>query len=237
MNSRDWTSVCILVPVLDRPQNVQALVRSVEQAGGWPTAAISVLFIVSPGDHDERAEVSVARGDHEGSVDGLDVEWAPGAGDYARKINAGAHVAHSNGADYVFLGADDLNFHPGWIEEALRVANESNACVVGTNDLGNARVMQGLSSTHSLVDLDYLKCGTIDEPDKLLHEGYDHNFVDDELVATAKHRGVYAQAENAHVEHLHPNWGKGDDDRTYQKGVERFQADHALFVQRSHLWS
>jgi hypothetical protein len=80
----------------------------------------------------------------------------------------------------------------------------------------------GRHATHSLVHADYRECGTLDEPWKLLHEGYWHNFVDDELVGTAMLRGTFAMAGDAHVEHLHPNWRKAADDETYRRGMASF---------------
>jgi hypothetical protein len=46
--------------------------------------------------------------------------------------------------------------------------------------------MAGRHSTHSLVTRDYVeRFGTIDEAGVVLHEGYPHEFVDDEFVQTA----------------------------------------------------
>ncbi|MBK6887023.1 MAG: hypothetical protein IPH03_11765 [Tetrasphaera sp.] len=85
--------------------------------------------------------------------------------------------------------------------------------VVGTNDLGNRSTATGRLSTHTLVERTYVdRHGTIDEPGVLCHEGYWHEYVDNELIGTAKHRGVYGHARQAHVEHLHWLWGKRDRD-------------------------
>jgi hypothetical protein len=95
----------------------------------------------------------------------------------------------------------------------------------------------GSASTHSLVHVGYT-CGTIDNPDPglLLHEGYDHNFVDNEFVGTARYRDVYAHAVHARVEHLHPVWGKAEPDATYEKGQRAFAADRDLHRQRETMW-
>jgi hypothetical protein len=142
------------------------------------------------------------------------------------------HVA----ADWFFLGADDLHFHPGWLDAALEAHTATGACVIGTNDLGNPRVTSGIHATHSLVHHDYCECGTLDEPWKLLHEGYGHCFVDDELIGTAMLRGTFVMALGSHVEHLHPNWSKAADDETYRKGMASFHADQALHQRRSRAW-
>jgi hypothetical protein len=65
------------------------------------------------------------------------------------------------------------------------------------------------------------------------HEGYRHWFVDDEIVWTAKQRGVWAFAAGSIVEHLHPYWGKGEMDSVYALGQEHAEADKALFIARA----
>lgn len=156
-------------------------------------------------------------------------------GDYARKINAGVRATDE---PWVFQGADDLTFRPGWQEETLRVAAEQNARVIGTQDRCNPRVISGRHSTHSLVARSYVQeIGTGDEPGKLLHEGYWHGFVDDELVWLARRHREYAFAPNAIVEHHHPY--RRDEavplDATYERALDpkRFARDRALFRQRA----
>ena len=79
--------------------------------------------------------------------------------------------------------------------------------------------------------------GTIDEPGKILHEGYVHEFVDDELVMTARKRKAYAHAADAIVEHLHPDWGKGEMDTSYRQQKSRMRESVGLYHQRSRLWT
>lgn len=212
----------ILVPVLDRPQNVRPLLDSIAAATPDP---YRVLFIVDPDDVAEREAVRRARSEH--------VHSTLLAGGYARKINAGIRATHE---PLIFLGADDLDFKPGWLGAALAKL-EPGIGVVGTNDLGNERVKRGEHATHSLVTREYAELGTIDEPGKLLHEGYHHWKVDDELVATAKHRGAWAFAKDSRVEHLHPYWKKAPMDDTYRKGEEQHRLDARRFRKRVRLWS
>jgi hypothetical protein len=157
-----------------------------------------------------------------------------GRGDYARKINAGFRAIE---AEWYFTGADDLIFHAGWFEAALKVAQQTGACVVGTNDLGSPIVVRGEHATHSLVLRDYvLECGTFDEPGKILHEGYCHNFVDTELVDTAKWRGAWAFARDSEVAHRHPDWGLAQRDEIYNLGRRDFYRDEELYKNRRRLW-
>ena len=78
--------------------------------------------------------------------------------------------------------------------------------------------------------------GTIDDPTRILHEGYVHNFVDDELIGTAKHRGEWAFADAAIVEHLHPNYGDAPRDHTYNLARRYFAYDRQIYERRQPLW-
>lgn len=220
--------VAVLIPVLDRPERVNAVIESIEATAN--IVELRPLFLASPNDDAELAALAAADIWYE------TVPWLPGRGDYAKKMNRGVEIAVAARFEFVFYGADDLLFHPGWVEHALATWQETRACVIGTNDLGNSRVKSGDHATHSLVHLGYLGCGGVDAPE-LLHEGYHHNFVDDEFIQVAKHRGLFAMALNSRVEHMHPDWGKGVMDKTYEKGKENFGADKTLYNQRCHLWA
>lgn len=137
----------------------------------------------------------------------------------------------------MFLGADDLRFHPGWLE-AAKAELDVGVGVVGTNDLGSPRVMRGAHSTHSLVTREYADVfGTIDRPGRVLHEEYPHEFVDDELVATAKFRGAWRFASKARVEHLHPSWGKAPMDALYALQADRMSVGRRIYRRRSRMWT
>jgi hypothetical protein len=142
--------------------------------------------------------------------------------------------------DYVFLAADDLNFHPGWDTEVLRVMNAlDHIKVVGTNDLLNGYVERGIHATHYLIDRTYINDpgGVIDgEKGHVLFEGYDHNFTDTEFIGTAKARAVFAPCLTSVVEHMHPVIGKGLADETFAKTQANMGPDGDLYESRKHLW-
>lgn len=221
------TEVVVLVPVLGRPHRAAPVAESIRSSDARATP----LFLCSPEDADE---IAACRACPDAWVEV--VSWPVGRGDYARKMNRGFDLARGRGFEWVFLGADDLVFHDGWFDACLGEHARTNACVVGTNDMGNARVMAGHHSTHTLVHTDYAECGTVDDSTRLLHEGYWHNYVDDEFVQTAMSRGTYAHAYYSMVEHLHPNWAKGKDDETYRRGLAHFSEDERLFAQRSPMF-
>lgn len=217
--------VTVGIPVLARPERVQAVADSLRAS--VLHARLHPLFIASPGDAEELSALERAGEDY------LVAGWEPGPGDFARKHN---HAIRRCSTEWYFIGADDLTFHRGWAELALATWIRTGACVIGTNDLGNRLTASGLHATHLLVHRDYLECGTVDEPGLLLHEGYDHTYVDNEFVETARARGTYAHAEDSIVEHLHPLWGKAQQDTTYQRGREGASADARLFQKRRPLW-
>jgi hypothetical protein len=66
--------------------------------------------------------------------------------------------------------------------------------------------------------------------------GYASKNCDNELVETAKARRAYFAARRSRVEHHHWVWGKGENDRTYQRGQERYHEDYLLFIERRRLW-
>lgn len=230
------SEIAVLVPVLDRPGNAIPLVSSLKQATSAP---FRVLFLCSPGDATEIAACRDAVHQAPGQVDVLVCPFERAPGDFARKTNLGLRETTE---PWLFLGADDLRFHPGWDAAALRAAQaRSGAGVIGTNDLGNPRVRRGLLSTHSLVRRSYVseRGASLDGPGSIYHEGYDHNFVDEELCALARRRGVFAFARNSIVEHLHPHWmhrgreRKAAMDSTYELGMAGFDRDRRLYVERS----
>jgi hypothetical protein len=143
---------------------------------------------------------------------------------WAKRINRGLR---STLEPTLFLGADDVLFHPGWLTSALGMLDG----VVAVNDLHNPK------GTLALVSREYANLGTIDGQRGIAHEGYRHNFVDDELFGTAQFRGRFTYCREAVVEHLHPCAGKAEDDETYRLGRESWEADEALHKARCALWT
>lgn len=213
--------VVILVPVLGRPGKVASFLEDAKAAA----VDARVLFIATEGDRGELEALTRAK---------ADFLVVPDPGTYPVKINAGYRVTTE---PFLFLGADDLHFHPGWLPAAMAKMADGIG-VVGTNDLYNPRVLQGRHSTHSLVRRSYIEeqSGVADNPDTVLHPGYRHWFCDDELVGTAQRRRVYAHAHASIVEHLHPYAGKAEMDPTYHLGESHRMRDQRLYRERRPLW-
>jgi hypothetical protein len=212
----------VIVPMLGRAHRVAPLLASIHA-----TCKAHVLFAVTPGDVEVIDAIDAA------GEERITVERKP-RGDFQRKINTGIAVTSE---PYIFTGADDLLFHPGWYDAAVARIT-SRIGVVGTNDLCNPRVMRGDHATHMLVSRDYVeRYGTIDEPGKFFHEGYPHEMCDDEAVNTAKRRRAWAFAGDSYVEHLHPMAGKGVPmDSLYAGQKRRMEDGRLLYRRRSQLW-
>ena len=208
----------VVVPMLGRGHLMDRLRDSLAAS----TDDARILWVVTGGDFDVLDRVG--RDPH--------VVTPPRSrGDYAHKVNAG--VAASD-EPLILTGAIDLHFHSGWLDTAA-ARMVGRVRVVGTNDLTNPRTAHD-HSTHTLVARDYVERGLIDGRPGLLCEDYLHEYVDDELVGTAKYRSVYAHADDAIVEHLHPTAGKAEWDDTYRGMNRRMRADRTLYRQRRALW-
>lgn len=220
------SELVVLVPVLRRPHRVTPLLDSLAST----VPAAHVLFLFDRDDSEEWDAISrhMGRSDLEVAAEPFEPGYS-----YAQKINQGIRVTSE---PLIFVGADDLDFKPGWFE-AARERMTMTVGVVGTQDLGNDRVLRGEHATHSLVARWYAEIGSIDEADQLLHEGYEHNFCDTEFVKTAIHRGAFAFAHDSVVEHRHPLWGKAEGDATYKKGQESFKRDRRRYTRRRRLWT
>lgn len=218
--------IAVVVPVLGRPQNAQRLADSLTAA---TTVEHRLVWVVSVSDRDQFLACKAAGGDL------IEAEWPPGPGDFARKVNK----AHRNTIEpFVFQGADDIEFTPGWDVAALAVAEATGAGVVGTNDDANPMVKRGDHSTHSLIRRSYVEehGGTLDGPGLVFSEAYGHQWCDNELVELAKARGQWAFAASSVVRHRHWVWRTAPMDETYARGSASARADRALFEQRRRAW-
>jgi hypothetical protein len=200
------TTCLIIIPRLGRPHNVQPLLDSVEAATPEPHR---VVFVISePDDHYE----------------GVDELWCDER-TWAHKIN---HAYRNSTEPFLFCGADDLRFHPGWLSECL-AAVAAGFDVVGTDDMGNRTGVV----THPFVTRRYADLyGTVDGPGAVVCDEYPHQFVDNEFTITAAAREALTYRPGARVEHLHPFWSKGEWDPVYEEGHGRWAESEAVFKRR-----
>ena len=172
--------------------------------------------------------------------DGSDIhagEYTDGPSTYAEKVNLG--FARTT-EPWVLIVGDDVEFHPGWLEAAAKLADEFD--VIGTNDSptgnGNPTVQNGTHADHFFVRRSYVDTygASLDGPGVVCSEKYGHFYVDKELIELAKARGVFTPCLDSLVEHHHPDLGRAPWDEVYQdfRGPQA-AADRATWETRSPL--
>ncbi len=217
------TPVGVIVPVLGRPEHADPFMASLRASTGLATA----YAVVERGDWG--AEAWRASGavvvDHDGD--------GPEPHTFAEKVNA---AYQRTTEPWVLLVGSDVRFHPGWLDHAQYAAKCSGCAVIGTNDLGNPRVLRGEHATHMMIEREYIDevGASWDGPKVVCHEGYKHWYVDDEIVTAAKLRSTFVAALASKVEHLHPIWGKGVNDSIYAMGQAHAEDDRKVFDARFH---
>lgn len=132
--------------------------------------------------------------------------------------------ARLNGAEWFVLGADDIEWKPGWLGEALRVAEETGALVVGLND-GDHTDLNDYAPHYMMHRLYADEHGFIPA-------GYQSWWFDRDVCQKAQRLGLYAPAWAAVADHKHPDWHAAEMDETYALGMPLRSADQALYYQR-----
>lgn len=224
----------ILLPVLGRPANAERVVASIAAGTQVPWSA---WFIATSGDDAQLDAIDAVQEKYAGRVGVIQRGEQAGSGDFARKQNLGFKVTgYGEPNPFVFLGADDLEFLPGWDTLALETAERTGASVIGTVDAANPLVTKGAHSTHTLVRRAYTDAEGLTwdrQPGVVYAECYDHQQVDNELVAVAKERGIWAFAHGAVVKHRHPIFDRTvPTDATYRKALSHGSDDLQLFRKR-----
>jgi len=219
----------VIVPVLSRPGNAQPLIDSIRAN---TTVEHTITFMVSPDDTNE------LKACEQTDADIYIVEWQPGPADASKKWNLGYRITSN---PYVFTAADDLEFEFGWDTEILRVAENTGAGMVGSNDDANPLVKRGRHSTHSLFSRAYIDTvgGTFfDGPGIVYCEKYQHQWIDTEAVKAAMDRRQWAFAMMSVVRHHHPFYYRATPmDDTYRKALGDASEDQRLYKQRLLQWS
>lgn len=218
--------ITIIVPSYGRADKIRKFHKNVVNNTLHPFEVMYVVEFEQVGDYDKALEGT-------GAIVVVNARTA----NYAGAVNTAAE--YSKKSKYLFMGADDVNFHKNWDTEALRVMGALPSIkVVGTNDCFNSFVLAGIHATHYLVDNDYVTRvgGVIDgERGHVLFEGYDHNYTDTEFIGTAKARAVFAPCLTSIVEHV--GWTTADfQDDTKAKTNQNLNEDSLLYQSRQHLW-
>jgi hypothetical protein len=237
--------IAVLLPLAGRPEHARPFMQSLKASTGLAT----VYGIVDMANQDlgetwqaEGARIVWVDASPEGRAkwaaeQGYTQPWAwddPAAdrpSTFSEKLNRGVLATRE---PWMLVVGSDSAFRPGWWDHAHHVATTYKASVIGTNDLGNPRVMAGEHATHPILSRTYIEDqgGSFDRPGQLAHEGYWHWFTDDEIVAAAKQRGAWQPALGCVIEHLHPAWGKAADDPVYALTRQHLPHDRELIQKR-----
>lgn len=216
--------IAIAIPVLGRVYHIDPLLASVYATTPNPR----VVFITSTNDTSGVVDYIKNSGEEFLELDPILVKQGGQVwnfADYSRKIN----LAFRNTSEPLFFtGATDLEFTPGWFEAATNAINGDVQCI-GTKCGHNYSTEIGWGSTHTLITREYGERGTIDDPDCVLHEGYWHEWVDIEMIETAKVRNAFVGAASRV---LHVN---RTSDRHYNNGSMRELQGFNLWEQRKEL--
>jgi hypothetical protein len=222
------SQVGVVIPVLNRPARVLPLVKSFRSSCSSKDATL--YLVAQSDDRAELEEIKRCSQEHAKLFTGLVVLIVPPTRrTWANKLNDA--LAHTS-EPWLMLGGDDLLFRHGWVDKLKPYMEREDVGVIGTRDI--AMDPKFTLTAHPIVSRKYvMEQGTVDKKGEIVHDGYDHNFPDTELIGTAAMRGAYLFAPDVVVEHLHPLLGKARIDDTYRLGQVKFQQDRLLFVKRS----
>ena len=129
-------------------------------------------------------------------------------------------------ADWYVLGSDDQIYSDGWLCEALKVAEETKADVIGFNDAHTN--IENYAPHFMMSDgfVEFVLDGYMVPPE------YKTWWFDREICERAQALGAYAPAWKANVEHRHPDWGTAELDDTYKEMIPARDDDRRLYLQR-----
>lgn len=196
--------VAILIPTVDRLENIKKCVQSIIDNTVLPYEIYVMTKHKPIIDWCRDREIVVFEDESD------DIR-------YNTRIN---HMYRETQEPYLFTGSDDVIFEKGWLEGLMGGIGKGYA-VIGANDGYNPM------STNFLIKREYIEkqSGCLDTLNVIFYPKYQHNFVDVELLSTAKKRNQYVQVVNAKVTHHHWRKDPSKYDKTYQWADERVEKD------------
>jgi hypothetical protein len=209
--------LAVCVPTYGRADRLKRVAENIHENTIVPH---KIYFIVEPEDTESQEAVK-ALGEE------LVISKYPGC-----HTGAANTVVEQLEEAYFIMANDDFNFHKEWDTRAI-AAMPDNIMVCGVNDMGN-----GMCNTIFVVKLRYIRemSGVIDFPNTYFCPAYKHNYADQEFYETAIMRGVYTICRESEVEHMHPGFGKGVKDQTYQRSDSTAPGDQQTYNSRRHMW-
>lgn len=222
--------VAIIVPALNRPANVPALVKSFKAHGDGAS-----LYYVC--DADDIAQIA--------AVEKAGASWVPAhrGTSFAGKVNS-AYEQLGESFDWLFACGDDVEFTEGWLKKPRELSPRFD--VIGTNDsepgrIRNPKVAEGKHADHFFIRRAYIDNpgSSLEGPGCAFAEAYYHWYGDVEVIQLAKARGVWTPCLESVVIHHHPGYDGNEkarqNDPTYMKAVEFSEMDKIAFSRRAGL--
>jgi hypothetical protein len=215
------TSVAVLLPTLARAAQMKERVGALLAQAVPDNARLTVYLAVQVTDTDTltaAAELAAEYGN-------VAIVERPPATTAVQGWNLAQEQAYADGADWYVLGADDVVWHDGWLAEALKVAGETKAHLIGMAD-GYSDLND--RACHFMVSR--LFCHRVLKG--FIHPAYRSWRFDREISRRAQALDVYAPAPGALLEHLHPAVGKAEMDETYRTAVPDHETDLVILNER-----
>lgn len=214
--------VAVLLPSTGRPAQMHERVSDL-LSHDRPKGVTLLVWLAVPEDDDktqEAADTLFARSP------GLKLTTRPPDTTAVQGWNQAFVHAYQDGADWFVLGADDIKWHPGWLEAALSLAEKSGAQVIGLHD-GHTNLNH--YGAHYMVHREFVEkeLGWVFIPPM-----YSSWWFDREVCEKAAGLGLYAPCWEALAEHTHPDWSTAAMDATYEKGYALHEIDRTIYEAR-----
>lgn len=195
--------LAIIVPVMKRPKNASTFMESLKRHTDMDKVRVYAIA-------DFADDATISAWEQMGAY----VILADRGETFAAKVNQGYEITCE---PWLLFVGDDVIFHAGWHEAATATAGDGYS-VIAIND-GTRDDLDELA-THAMMRRSYIDDvgASLEGPGTVAWQGYHHWCPDLEWSLLARDRGVYAAAHDSHVEHMHPNFGKADEDEVYKKG-------------------
>lgn len=213
--------VAVIVPVIKRPEAAEPFMESIAEQ----LDLANVYAVAQPEDTEtceawRQAGATVLSSPHHG---------------YPVKVNQGYLLTEE---PWLLFVGDDVQFHPGAIQEALYVAHDYLLDVVSTNDGHSPDERLKIVAPHPLMRRRYISQwgASFEGPGRVASPAYAHCCVDLEWSFIARARSVFGYAKGSVIEHHHPHFNAGAWDQIYELGKSSADADHSTFINRMMQW-
>lgn len=140
--------------------------------------------------------------------------------------NKAYRIGKSCDAHWFVEGADDITWMDGWLEEALKVAEDTGAEVIGLNDSHTniEDYAPHYMASRYFTEVFLGNC--------LVPAIYKSWWFDREVCQKARHHGIYAPAFEALALHNHPDWNTAMMDDTYIEAWPDHDEDRRIYELR-----